>query len=221
MVGGTVMGDKPILFNGEMVQAILEGRKTQTRRVVKPQPTSKHVWRGWVLDATGPNANKRVGKASWEPSPPTHLFEDLIEARCPYGRPGDLLWVRETHFLVGTGAVYYRADGHELPHDWSWRPSIFMPRWASRLTLRVTDVRVERVQDISKADAVAEGLESFAYNYGRNVSTARMYRVSGDEGGYPTAREAFENLWSSINAKRGYGWDVNPWVWVVTFEVAK
>lgn len=215
------MNEKPILFSGEMVRAILEGRKTQTRRVVKPQPhkdANVCLLRDGVLQTYEDRASGR-----------RHIFEEGQGVKCPYGRPGDLLWVRETW---ATTEVWDNVKPSNLPikgvpiwycdddfDEYKKRPSIFMPRWASRITLRVTDVRVERIQDISEADAVAEGLESFTYNYGRNVSTARMYRVSGDEGGYPTAREAFENLWDSINARRGYGWDVNPWVWVVTFEV--
>ena len=135
---------------------------------------------------------------------------------CPYGRPGDLLWVRETHGIqlklgespdYPKGLVVYRAD---LPEDSNfqyegggsaWRPSIHMPRWASRITLEITGVRVERVQDISEKDAIAEGA---------------AFRK--DEDG---ELDAFNNIWDIINEKRGYSWDNNPWVWVIEFKKVK
>ena len=212
--------EKPILFNSEMVCAILDNRKTQTRRVIKPQPIC--------------------------PQLEQHGFYDVTRGEllcCPYAENvGDLLWVREAHAIVPRTA--YAAsrddDGQPLPHrvspdgaDWAiyregwdrckpcrWRPSIHMPRWASRLTLEVTGVRVERVQSISHEDALAEGVVAFTVSPGTAPASYPITFYSPgphDEGGYPQAREAFENLWDSINAKRGYGWDVNPWVWVVEF----
>ena len=142
---------------------------------------------------------------------------------CPYGAPGDRLWVRET-WAVGDrdNDVLYAADplwnvnGVAVPppinkgtvHAGNWRPSIHMPRWASRITLEVTGVRVERVRDITEADAIAEGIIPQAYGFG----------VEGLHMSLQTAREAFGCLWDSINAKRGYGWSVNPWCWVVAFR---
>ena len=209
---------RPILFNGEMVRAILDRRKTQTRRVVKPQPDD--VWHesGWKNGGVGMRFGMEV--------------EGVL---CPYGVPGDRLWVRETWAAVmfyeahveGFGLGYaddwegsshipqgpseytilYRADNEwdESVEDrgFRWRPSIHMPHWASRITLEVTDVRVERVQDISEADAEAEG--------------APPILVPPDGGGAPFT-EGFMDLWDSINAKRGFGWDANPWVWVVAFR---
>ena len=168
--------ERPILFSGAMVRAILEGRKTQTRRVVKP--------------TSGP-----------------HSIEKTI------GRPGDLLWVRETWGIhdADPARAWFRADpGVEdcvakSTAGWKWRPSIHMPRWASRITLRLTDVRVERVQEISADDAIAEGID--------RPGTMNPY-IDGNA----MVRAVFRNLWDSINAKRGYGWDVNPWVWVLVFE---
>jgi hypothetical protein len=204
---GAIMNEKPILFSGEMVRAILDGRKTQTRRVVKPQPGDGFEWKGWLADTSGNRAN--IGKACWE----NRESLETLMIRSPYGKPGDLLWVRETHWLdwyedgvVVDGQpahVHYRA-GHPHPViaksiDGHWRPSIFMPRWASRITLRVTDVRVERVQEIHYSDVVAEGVTDEFYNW------------SGK----------WVELWDRINAKRGYGWDINPWVWVVEFEVVQ
>jgi hypothetical protein len=198
------MNEKPILFSGEMVRAILDGRKTQTRRVVKPQPPD-----GWG------------GKSS----------KIALATHCPYGQPGMTLWVRETwashfhmddtkpsEFSIGAQMlpVWYRAtdDNSTWRERGKWRPSIFMPRWATRITLQVTGVRVERVQDISEADAVAEGIErkgeiwkcceyAGAHCYGTNDPTV-----------------SFSKLWDSINGARpGCAWSDNPWVWVVEFEV--
>jgi len=181
------MVELPILFSGEMVRAILDGRKTQTRRVVK-LPVSeigKMVkYRGdWVLPC------------EWS----------------PYGKSGDRLWVRETWWQWGgtEKRISYRAD--TLPSfapNGGFRPSIFMPRWASRITLEVVDVRVERLQDISEDDAKAEGVMASG---GWNADDTE-YCV-----GY---RTAFSRLWDSINAKRGYSWATNPWVWAVEFKVA-
>ena len=184
---------KPILFSVDMVRALLAGRKTQTRRVVKDQDIPDEVY-------------------------------ELIPGDmhpCPYGQPGDLLWVREAwsgcfdqgHIRVRDrhpDIVWYWADGNCPDGDWEKpRPSIHMPRWASRLTLRVTGIRVERVQDISQSDADAEGCPGFY---------SPMHPDAGVTDGQ-TPREEFAELWNSINAKRGFGWDANPWVWVIDFEV--
>lgn len=134
--------------------------------------------------------------------------------KCPYGKPGDLLWIREAwahgELYCDEGPncglpshIYYRQIEEEngtfggVKH-WSWRPSIHMPRWASRITLEVTSVRVERVKDITLTDVIHEGIA-------KNAT--------------PNPVGAFKNLWNSINAKRGYSWDNNPWVWVVEFKV--
>lgn len=202
MAQDTAAKERPILFSGEMVRAILDGRKTQTRRVIKPN----HAGR----------VKEPGSRRNW------HLADPNAVLACPYGQPGDLLWVRETWSQDSRGgclpngedAVYYRAD---FPSDkiWagSWKPSIHMPRWASRITLRVTDVRVERVQDISEADAQAEGAEfSELPCFSRIPNQRRGFRQIA---GY---RAGFLTLWDSINAGRGYGWDTNPWVWALTFE---
>lgn len=181
--------EHPIIFSADMIRAILAGRKTMTRRVVKPQP---------MLYFAGPG-----------PRVP------LESMRCPY-QVGDRLWVREGIRLSGSdtsGAplteppVHYLADG---PCDQGWypfiRPAIHMPRWTCRLILEVTGVKIERLQDISDADCVAEGCDSFAY-------TAMLDA--------PTPQEQFKKAWNRRNAKRGYGWDTNPWVWAVSFRVAK
>lgn len=202
------MKAKQILFNGESVRGILDGRKMQTRRVIKPQPIK-------IIPGFDPG-DWIVGDGEVEGE------IDVIGAiTCPYGYPGRLLWVRET----AKGQCYggrkgqlpdwieltYRADESRGRFERSnfgpyhltdrWTPSIFMPRWASRIALRVKRVWVERVQDISIADISAEGIHA---------------------PGYPdVAREMFAELWNSINAKRGLDWDVNPWVWCVDFEVTE
>ena len=162
------MRERPILFSGAMVRAILDGTKTQTRRVMKPPRLSARDWQ------TGDS-----------------------NIACPYGEAGDRLWVRETwvnHF----GHILHRADFEPGSFEYGakgWKPSIHMPRAHSRLSLDITGVRVERLQDISAADKEAEGLPA-AEGYGP---------------------AAFADLWDQINAKRGYSWASNPWVWVVSF----
>lgn len=182
---------KPIIFSTPMVRAILEGKKTQTRRVVKGvSEDTKSI----VLLPEGQRYEDSV----------CGQRRRIISPRTPY-QPGDVLWVRETWaHSVDCGhlnhlhetKIIYRADNRCEPDR--WRPSIHMPRWAARLFLRVTNVRCERVQEISEADALAEG-----------------FRPSEN---WNQAKWAFRETWDSLNAKRGYGWDVNPWVWVYEFE---
>lgn len=246
MIANPSPPEHPILFTGPMIRAILEGRKTQTRRVILPQPDNPNtfgispIWGSGVpkfsddirlrdkfcIHAAFNENGQRVDR--WLP--------------CPYGQPGDHLWVRETHSIVP--ATAYRASREEnddtIPHvvspdgkDWAvfregwtrsapdWRPSIHMPRWASRLTLEVVNIRVERVRDISEQDAIAEGVE---------IATSpedRVYRLTrgnpmwlGYGGALPcvSAQDSFSTLWDSINAKRGHSWESNCWVWVVEFK---
>lgn len=178
------MRERPILFSGPMVRAILAGTKTQTRRVVKPQPAGE-----WASP----------GRSS-----------------CPYGRPGDRLWVRETfgHFERSEGfkpgcAVFYRADGNCLKLE-PWRPSIHMPRWACRLVLEISAIRMERLQAISEADAIAEGA---SFHDGLGVGHSGWRHDFGDV--HATARDAFARLWRDLNGPDS--WSANPWVWVVEF----
>ena len=209
------MRERPILFNGEMVRAVLDGRKTQTRRVIKPQPTFTD---GPYLQESG------LAEFAW-----CSGEDDRFELRrCPYGQPGDRLWVRETWaaeedydsfapsaFGPGGHKIWFKAGGDEPENGaiGKTRPSIFMPRWASRILLEVTDVRVERVQDISEEEARAEGIID------GGCLMCGEPEPCGCDDPRPDARDAFVWLWNSINAKRGYGWDVNPWVWVVEFKV--
>lgn len=197
------MKERPILFSGPMVRAILKGRKTQTRRVVKPQPKFKDFEDGRMLAF--------VDKWGYCPVERNlHL--------CPYGSTGDRLWVRETWHGSGNkklalnpehpmDSLSYRADWHGVDTGLIWKPSIHMPRWASRITLEVKGVRVERLQDISEDDAKAEGVTPKGDTYiAANVAKDSPHRME------------FWTLWQSINAKRGFGWDTNPWVWVIEFQ---
>lgn len=183
------MIDRPILFSGPMVLAILAGRKTQTRRVI-PQK---------LLD--------QMPRGGWESEAEWRL---ALAAKCRYGQPGDWLWVRETFSACacnvcrsawpkqGPHGVSYKA-GYSGPSGIVWRPSIHTPRWASRITLEVVGVRVERVQEISVDDCAAEGVPSSCPQH---------------------LRPDYACLWDMINAARGFGWDKNPWVWVVEFRRA-
>ena len=180
---------KPILFSTSMVQAMLDGRKTQTRRVIK----DKDITNWFDIDVDG-KPIAYIDQETGDSYPPTH--------RAKY-QPGDILWVRETWAkrIHSDNRYYYKADNNLGAifnrEDDKWRPSIFMPREAARIFLRVKNVRVERVQDIGEEDALAEGVEWL---------------------NFATAKEAFTALWDGINGKRVYGWDTNPWVWVVEFE---
>lgn len=218
------MRERGMIFNAEMVRAILDGRKTQTRRIVKGVPTS-HDFHGWVLSST---SAKDEGKACWAigKSP---LLNSPIRIRCPFGEIGDRIWVRETWADVnheGCPAVAYRADSevrdlHEdngdeqdpnLEKYWfanwypdlisgtegKWTPSIHMPRWASRITLEITGVRVERLNSISEEDAKDEGAPTECC-------------VIGDKHFL-----GFRSLWKSIYGEES--WQANPWVWVIEFK---
>lgn len=214
------MNEKPILFNSEMVRAILDGRKTQTRRVVKlPQNADL----SWIASINQDGAGDWV---AWGPKPVTDEFSRKMYPngggiKCPYGRPGDLLWVRETFCVVddsrfnGLRWVDYKAtpkyeesdpagwdNAPDDPEALKWKPSIHMPRWASRITLRVTGVYVERLWQMSVSKMEAEGVMEV-----------------DDDNKHPLT--PFITLWDSINARRGYPWESNPWVWVVEFEVNK
>jgi len=195
---------KPIIFNTQMVKAILDGRKTQTRRVVKPQPNK--AWSG----------DPHIVDGRWADG------ECVSDLKVPYGQKGDRLWVRETFRVYrGTNSaqIYYKAsephtgiqidpskvDTLKTYHP-KWRPSIHIPRWASRITLEITDINVERIQDITDRGAKAEGIRIF------DNTPGKMYSYNG------ALRDIFIDLWDSINYKRGHGWDINPWVWVISFK---
>ena len=201
------MKERPILFNTEMVKAILEGRKTQTRRVIKDQPLSGR-------------SIKHYSDNEWVVYSDSDPIVTLYTIKCPYGQVGDRLWVREMWDYTGQGLdCVYKADAK--PTDifpWEkYRPSIFMPRWASRITLEIVEIKVEKLQDISEADAIAEGLESLTRPNGKTLYSAPQ---CGDRPPYweSSASEAFMWLWDSINAKRGYSWESNTWCWCLSFK---
>ncbi|MBY4692781.1 hypothetical protein K6W21_01590 [Burkholderia latens] len=225
------MIERPILFSGSMVRAILEGRKTQTRRVVKlPHTNSLGEWEPTMIG--GEHGGRTAGGETvplqgglWH----TRTGDCLMS---PHGEPGDRLWVRETwstdfarHYPCD--GVWYAADndrsndievrdgvrGIFSPESnahvpFRWRPSIHMPRALSRITLEITGVRIERLQEISESDARAEGV------------TIEDHHMRGYcAGAYlPPSIRAFHDLWDSLNSPRGHGWGVNPWVWVVEFR---
>jgi len=225
---------KPILFSGPMVRALLDGRKTQTRRVLKPQPPKDELGfevigtvRGpeWYHPAVvGEDGELEPGKQVWG------VYDDSggWGARVPY-MPGDLLWVKETFQQTQYGKAVYRADARDQTgRRWSeimpgdpdgevlWRPSIFMPRILSRLTLEVTSVKVERLQEISADDALAEGVTKIRDHC--YVIRGFGYDLSGLCHSSPIV--PFANLWDSLSGKRkGCSWEDNPWVIALTFVV--
>jgi hypothetical protein len=226
------MKERPILFSGEMVRAILEGRKNQTRRALKKQPLD-------ILPMKVPGA--WVTLRTRDPEP----HGDLIG--CRFGVPGDRLWVRETfvlehceddpkvpadrplfHYESTDPMNEYDNEYWMIPHykatdpapdlyygdidenddgepKCKWTPSIFMPRWASRISLEIVGVHIERLQVISEEDACSEGVEALhiIFDHGKSY------------------RDTYMELWNQLNKKRGFGWDVNPWVWIIKFKLLK
>jgi hypothetical protein len=190
--------EHPILFSTEMVKAILEGRKTQTRRVVKQQPDFKPT-----------HVNDRL--TYWYSNSKPYSLND-----CPFGKPGDLLWVRESFANADNGfcfKVYNDIYTVFAPRN-SWKPSIHMPKVATRIWLEVTSVRVERLQEISEADAKAEGVKS---NFSQLFNEERYYDYLDIESQWRSAVSSFKSLWYKINGIES--WHENPWVWVVEFKV--
>jgi hypothetical protein len=208
-----MMREKPIIMGADSVRAILDGRKTQTRRVIKPQP--KFIG--------APNVPFKTDDAN-----PKGIIN------CPYCKVGDRLWVREI-FNCNEEGIAYKAtqpDMDGLP----WKSPIYMPRTYSRITLEITDIRVERVQEITEDDALAEGIisneeyearasednlfpcprckgykvhEAFGYDYGITEVDCTYCN---------TQKKRYRIIWDSLNAKRGYPWESNPWVWVISFK---
>ncbi len=226
----TTIKERPILFSAPMIRAILDGRKTMTRRVVKPQPLTP-VATGSYLDSY----NHTRDWCWWMSD--GRVMNSIPGVRCPYA-VGMRLWIRENVWLppVVTDrmrrdgadtwpAAIYVADGESFDrdwckeHDWRSRPSIFMPRWASRITLEITGVRVERLQEIAEPDAIAEGIRTDIIPACGDHPDLLCYVTAHDDGhAYPTARDAFHGSWDQLNANRGFGWESNPFVWCVTFR---
>lgn len=212
--------ERPILFSGAMVRAILDGRKTQTRRIVNPQPPeSIDALHGYELSKRAPydieDEEQRVFGWGFQD-------DDNGYYKFPYGSIGDHLWVRETHMLVPASsgiacnpnvqrtfggadqAAVYATDKAKLGDIGPFKPSIHMPRWASRITLEINRVRVEQLNAISGRDVLAEGVDNGSSNPTMGVRWENMQRM------------AFESLWESINGPDS--WVANPWVWVISFE---
>ncbi len=225
--------ERPILFSGEMIRAILGGRKVQTRRVIKLPcgPGRNAQGNNWSLST-------QADGSYW---PEYHMagWPEYRRMPCPHGRVGDRLWCRETYHASDLcrdyqqqSDVIYRADTERAkPIPGSslvWKPSIFMPRWASRLTLEIVDIRVERVQDITEEDAIAEGIKRFFAPYHVRESWPRTPNKmlpaiygTGERNDAEdfSARGAFWRLWNSINGKKfGTSWNENPWCWVISFR---
>ena len=210
MTAEVIAKERPIIFSGEMVRAILDGRKTQTRRAIKfvdgtdefvKIEGNRTIFRDKILDLAVPD-----------------YAPHLLSAKSRY-EPGDRLWVRETFFYewpdedppddMRDCRIVYRAsepdyitsDMRESESSYRWSSSIHMPRWASRITLEITGVRVESLQAISVEDILSEGCRPIACD----EDASEIY-------------EWYSELWDSINAKRGYSWEDNPWVWVIEFK---
>ncbi|HBV7913469.1 TPA: hypothetical protein MD621_003162 [Klebsiella variicola] len=243
------MTERGMIFNAEMVRAILDGRKTQTRRIMKVQPESNQLGLLLITDST---KHSDIGKYHWAESNATgnHVRSKLFS--CPFGAVGDRIWVRETWAILGnedgccidweeklckaderSAARIYRASCEQRPGnyglwsipddaDWkphtkdyqyegAWRPSIHMPRWASRILLEITDVRVEQLNAISEEDATAEGVPpagSLLPDYPGTFLTPK--------GDFATAKVALQRLWESIYGEES--WKANGWVWVISFK---
>jgi hypothetical protein len=212
MLGDHLITERPILFQTEMVQAILEDRKTQTRRILK---SIRPVEEFEVVHKVAEN-DFWIGVLKGH-----FMGHSSTRMKSPYGQPGDLLWVKETH-QFGNGKVYFKANlTEQVANEVSslgakWKPSIHMPKYASRIWLMVEDVRVERLQDITEEDAIAEGVDNWTW---KDMATPQNWKDYTDPFNPPLlcATDSFESLWISINGEESL--ESNPWVWVVKFRV--
>lgn len=229
--------ERPILYSTPMIQAKLAGRKTQTRRIIKesfngcltnggPHPCPNDP----VVLIPGTNLGKFMPEDEHETiidypqvRAVFHCSTLDSEAMCPFGKVGDVLWSRETFIQAPFGKVHYRADitkeqedirikNLQAGHAWAkWKPSIFQPKGFARIWERITDIRVERLQDISEKDAIAEGVESFK----EGNQTLYKHYVSDDV--CYSAKDSYASLWESINGDGS--WGLNPWCWCITTEI--
>lgn len=208
--------ERGMMFSPQGVRAILDGRKTQTRRVMRPQPIE--------VESLFLGSRIRVLEVKRKGGQVRRASRRAIAMECPHGSVGGLLWVREAWYPAfrrteTNAGVIYLADGRDFQspgdrkyHGWGretvkWGNPMFMPRWASRLVLEITEVRVERVQEITDEGCEAEGVRP---SMDGDASDWR-----DDENGW---HRTFRQAWDALNAGRGFGWDVNPWVWAITFR---
>jgi len=207
--------ERPILFKPELVRKIIAGEKTQTRRICKKQPSGYHYLQ--AMYGSSPDGHPFGERGLWREVGPDYPDGEDDDLWCPYGAPGDRLWVREAWAPIEAdlssgkqwAGYIYRARYESASPEGrrAWRPSIHMPRDACRLVLAVTNVRVERLQEITEQSALAEGMPD----------TRGAWEGLGGSGGRGGPREAFRNSWDAINGKRAT-WASNPWVWVVSFR---
>lgn len=199
----------PILFSTPMVQAIKDGRKKMTRRIVKPQPTKQEAVEIFCKEGPGSVNASDLTQADIE-------IDELFD-KCPYGQPGDILWVRETfQFSLNPNEFVYKSDTDNpiyLDKNWKWKPNIYMPKTVCRIFLKVKSVRVERLQDISEQDAIAEGAPQGIYREGPNVEKGEFQLEYNNHASY---KDGFRFIWQTINGRQS--WIDNPWVWVIEFE---
>jgi len=227
------MKERPILFSGAMARALLDGSKTQTRRIVKDLPP-------WPITEICHDAG---GTGKWMPNGPAPSGTGMAAGHwrlCPYGQPGERLWVRESWAIASKATdmvkVYYRASEQqshtefheyfpvacagEMSATWpKYRPSIHMPRWASRILLEIVSVRVERLNECSRKDAIAEGIHRYEHVWRDSeypLDDVAYEPVKGWPTRYSCPIQAYQALWDSINGAGS--WDANPWVWVVEFK---
>lgn len=217
-----VVKEKAIIFSEEMVRAILKGEKSQTRRILKLPKWSTNNWDNFLVVDGVPKISHKLNGS-------------MLEVSCPYGAVGDYLWVRETwaKALIGTQPFLYKADGVES--GLSWNSPVLMPRIASRILLKIVETRAEKLQDISKEDAISEGIVSIPSDFVPIVDRPDCARVGhtyyrdylsyadGIEAWYQSPVDSFRTLWQSIHKKwhPSDAWENNPYVWVIKFEVVR
>lgn len=216
------MKERGMIFNAEMVRAILDGRKTQTRRIMKVQPENSELGLSRIIDSS---VAKEVGMYFWSQTDACGVKRRSKPFPCPFGAVGERIWVRETWAEAGASAPdlkLYRANYPEhVPSHYEnvppvdeirWTPSIHMPRWASRITLEITGVRVERLQNISDEDVDAEG---FAGDYPTSIFP-NLFPGESSDWSHLSMQDCYGVLWKSIYGEES--WQANSWVWVITFQ---